>query len=230
MRTKLRKYHFEMDPAWFVSKFKSGNFEDEINMNKGFLQLSNFLPDEIARRIYDTLRALKDDEWEMSKQEDNKYQDNTAHSFLSAAQFPNSQFIFRIFQQLLPGKRSSFAAAQYTNTHHIDEHDDKSHQQIQNDVYSRAIALVYYLTPNWQSENGGLLVDLESDTKYVPQFNSLIAFNVPRRHLVTAVTTNESRFSIFGWYLSPGILYPLSKHQDSEDGSEADGDESNFHG
>jgi Rps23 Pro-64 3,4-dihydroxylase Tpa1-like proline 4-hydroxylase len=34
----------------------------------------------------------------------------------------------------------------------------------------------------------GLLEDLEGGKTYVPEFNSLVAFNVPRDHVVTPVT------------------------------------------
>jgi hypothetical protein len=45
--------------------------------------------------------------------------------------------------------------------------------------------------------------------EYVPEWNSLVAFKVPRFHEVTAVTSNRPRYSIFGWFLQPGQLYPL---------------------
>jgi Rps23 Pro-64 3,4-dihydroxylase Tpa1-like proline 4-hydroxylase len=45
-------------------------------------------------------------------------------------------------------------------------------------------------------------VDVETDARYVPEFNSLVLFRVPRQHLVEPVTQSEyPRFSIFGWFL-----------------------------
>ena len=58
---------------------------------------------------------------------------------------------------------------------------------------------------------GGILVDMETTRKYVPEFNSLIAFNVPRFHEVQALTTDRARYSIFGWFLSNGILYEVTQ-------------------
>ena len=75
--------------------------------------------------------------------------------------------------------------------------------------YSRDIAVIYYLTKDWKREMGGILVDMETNRKYVPEFNSLIAFNVPRFHEVQALTTDRPRYSIFGWFLSSGILYEV---------------------
>jgi Rps23 Pro-64 3,4-dihydroxylase Tpa1-like proline 4-hydroxylase len=52
---------------------------------------------------------------------------------------------------------------------------------------SRDIAVIYYLTKKWSREDGGLLKDLAGGTDFVPQFNSLIAFRIPRMHQVCYV-------------------------------------------
>ena len=44
---------------------------------------------------------------------------------------------------------------------------------------------------------------------YVPQFNSVVAFRVPRYHQVTPVSSSHPRYSVFGWFLQPGQLYDL---------------------
>jgi Rps23 Pro-64 3,4-dihydroxylase Tpa1-like proline 4-hydroxylase len=57
--------------------------------------------------------------------------------------------------------------------------------------------------------------------EYVPEFNSLIVFRVPRPHEVTKVTAKapEKRFSIFGWYyrLQAALAYAklVSSYQNS---------------
>jgi Rps23 Pro-64 3,4-dihydroxylase Tpa1-like proline 4-hydroxylase len=98
--------------------------------------------------------------------------------------------------------------------HHIAPHDDRSILEIENDdgkkvKYSRDIALIYYMTKDWTKEMGGTLVDMESNRKYVPEFNSLVAFTVPRWHEVQALITDRPRYSIFGWFLSKGVLYDI---------------------
>jgi Rps23 Pro-64 3,4-dihydroxylase Tpa1-like proline 4-hydroxylase len=70
--------------------------------------------------------------------------------------------------------------------------------------------LIYYLTKDWKAEFGGTLVDIPTDDKYVPEFNSLIAFTIPRFHEVLAVTCDRPRYSIFGWFLTEGKLYDLN--------------------
>jgi Rps23 Pro-64 3,4-dihydroxylase Tpa1-like proline 4-hydroxylase len=48
--------------------------------------------------------------------------------------------------------------------------------------------VIYYLTKDWTEANGGVLIDIPTGTRYVPEFNSLVAFRIPRFHEVTAVT------------------------------------------
>lgn len=50
---------------------------------------------------------------------------------------------------------------------------------------------------------------------YIPEFNSAIAFRVPRYHEVTRMNTNQPRFSVFGWFLQPGQLYELFQGDDA---------------
>ncbi len=118
---------------------------------------------------------------------------------------------------------------QYLHSHFIDPHDDRAYKTIGGKQYSRSIAVIYYLTPNWTEEEGtdpiqnfmktksntslligGALIDIDADSKkYVPEFNSLIAFTVPRWHQVEIMQTDRPRYSIFGWFLEPGQLYDL---------------------
>ena len=48
-------------------------------------------------------------------------------------------------------------------------------------------------------------MDLEdNEREYLPTFNSLVLFTVPRMHAVKAVTKKGAkRYSIFGWWLEP---------------------------
>jgi hypothetical protein len=61
---------------------------------------------------------------------------------------------------------------------------------------SRDLALIYYLTKDWQQGYGGLLQDLEGGATFVPQYNSAVVFRVPRYHEVTALATSRHRYSV----------------------------------
>lgn len=82
-----------------------------------------------------------------------------------------------------------------------------SHTRGNAGVFSRTIAVVLYLNKGWSPSDGGYFVDLENDKLYLPSFNRLVAFRVPRMHAVTPVIGPRPRLSIFGWWLAPGMLY-----------------------
>jgi len=196
-RSALGHQHFSV-PLAFRPDFDLNKALDD---NGGFLKINQFLPDDIAENILQTISALKSTEWEMSTADDDVGSNDTAHSFLSSDAFPNSGAIFRIFQNLLPGTRSIFSAGRYNVGHYIDEHSDEAHQVLGEELYSRSIAVVYHLCKDWQEDYGGVFCDAVTDTKYVPEFNSCIIFRVPRRHYVSPVVQAKGRFSIFGWFL-----------------------------
>jgi hypothetical protein len=127
--------------------------------------------------------------------------------------------ITRFFASLFPGKRCSFSAAEYTHGDHITKHDDHAYVMHTADPYvidstpikcSRDVAVIYYVNPDWTQDDGGMLVDLVDGKRYLPVFNSMVAFMVPRLHEVTKVRERqgrEPRRSIFGWFLEPGDIY-----------------------
>eukprot|EP01125_Pyxidicula_operculata_P007889 TRINITY_DN2664_c0_g1_i1.p1 TRINITY_DN2664_c0_g1~~TRINITY_DN2664_c0_g1_i1.p1 ORF type:complete len:557 (-),score=99.88 TRINITY_DN2664_c0_g1_i1:23-1570(-) len=196
-RKKYTKLHFELG-EYVAKKYDIKNLLEE---NDGLVKLSNFLPDTIAKRIHEVLTEISENEWVDTESEQDYSNNNIAHAFKSAKSFPYSETIFDIFRHLIPDQESTLSAARYSKGHFIDPHDDNATKTLENGVYDRDIAIIYYLTPNWKEEDGGLLVDLEKNQKYVPEFNSLISFVVPRQHEVTKIVSDKSRFSIFGWFL-----------------------------
>ncbi|CAE7206413.1 Col6a4 [Symbiodinium pilosum] len=81
----------------------------------------------------------------------------------------------------------------------------------------RKVALIYYLTKDWSADFGGCLVDnMEDGPKaIVPEFNSLVAFLVPREHWVSEMKEGSPlRYTLFGWLhdfepYPAGALKPL---------------------
>lgn len=68
--------------------------------------------------------------------------------------------------------------------------------------FRREVAAVYYLTKRWPASAGGHFIDLETGRTILPEFNTLIAFAVPRWHMVSPVRAPRlQRHSIFGWWL-----------------------------
>jgi hypothetical protein len=75
------------------------------------------------------------------------------------------------------------------------------------DNRNRRLALVIYLSPDWKQELGGVLHvvdDAAKDTQILPEYNSMIAFDVltAPQHYVSPINAGV-RLSIGGWYHKP---------------------------
>ena len=151
---------------------------------------------------------------------------STDHQFSASACAGDAQHkkdfgrMYSVIASLLPRKEHyAFQAGRYTRGHYIDAHDDAAYSDVLEHsnperkgevvLYSRDIALVYYLTKNWSDDNGGSFIDLVGGQAIVPEFNTCILFHVPRLHRVEPVLNNLVRYSIFGWFLEKGRLYEL---------------------
>eukprot|EP00123_Amoebidium_parasiticum_P014006 comp22278_c0_seq1/m.32971 comp22278_c0_seq1/g.32971 ORF comp22278_c0_seq1/g.32971 comp22278_c0_seq1/m.32971 type:complete len:654 (-) comp22278_c0_seq1:315-2276(-) len=211
-RTQWNRTHFNTD-----GKYKDFNLEKLLEENGGLVKIPNFLPAELAERLLQVFETITEDEWEMTvDQGSTDYFKSVAHAFYSTKDFPTSHAILDMFRNVLPDRAAVFSAGKYLQSHFIDEHDDRAYKVLGGKTHSRDIAFIYYLTKDWTEEMGGLLTDVEGDGKsYVPEFNSAIAFRVPRYHVVTPVTCDRPRFSIFGWFMQPGEIYDL-KYEDSD--------------
>eukprot|EP00415_Alexandrium_ostenfeldii_P001893 UN1893 len=99
--------------------------------------------------------------------------------------------------------------ARYKQGDFIDPHDDKAFAAVNGAIHSRDVAIILHLTPNWSIDDGGAFVDHAAGVARAPLFNSMVAFRVPRQHEVSRVISASPRFSIYGWFMSPGRLYDL---------------------
>ncbi|PNH05048.1 hypothetical protein TSOC_008726 [Tetrabaena socialis] len=129
----------------------------------------------------------------------------------------------RLFSLLRPGALCSFSAAKYCKSDHIAPHDDRAYTQVRLD--SGRVITASRTLADWRDEYGGVLLDLEDAAAardgrgrpYVPLWNSLVAFTVPRYHAVTPLATSRPRYSVFGWFLEPGKRYPLYRGKGEEE-------------
>lgn len=94
-------------------------------------------------------------------------------------------------------------ATRYRPGHFLNEHDDSHSQE------GRRYAYVLNLTaPEWQPEWGGVLRFPEwqgqPERRFVPRWNSLSIFRVPRPHEVLPVAAQATlpRLAITGWWLA----------------------------
>jgi len=111
--------------------------------------------------------------------------------------------VIQLIENMVPEAKVSFQAAKYTKGHHIEPHDDTAHKVIEGRIYRRAVAIIFYLSKDWDASLGGSFIDHATGTEHVPRFNTLVAFRVPRLHQVSPLTTNRARVSVFGWLYEP---------------------------
>lgn len=190
----------------------------------GLVKIPNFLPLDVAEHALSILQDIPATSWNATNAHENVANNDITHSFKSTKTGPGLQPLLRIFTLLYPDALNAFSAAKYEGGDHIAPHDDRAYTPVVMDdtkeiiQCSRDVAIIYYLTKGWNAEMGGVFRDLEGKKEFVPEFNSLVAFQVPRYHEVTAVAiTSAPRYSIFGWTLIPGVLYELYSGEGDEE-------------
>ena len=124
----------------------------------------------------------------------------------SAFEFMNSSEMCRFLEQVT-GSQVDFCdmqATKYGPGHLLTPHDDGVEGK------NRKFAYVLNLTKGWSPVWGGQLQFIEADDtisdSFVPSFNTLSVFTVPKPHHVSQVASFApySRVSLTGWYRTRG--------------------------
>ena len=184
----------------------------------GLVKIRNFLPDSTAEALHKLITHLPESDWAEAYAAEDAKENNIDHAFRSARNFPMDHAVFGLFKRILPQYFSDFSLGRYSESHFIAPHDDRAYKEINGVPYSRHIALIFYCSKDWKEEYGGQLVDMVTETEYVPEFNSMIAFEVPRFHQVKPVLAPLlARYSVFGWFFKPGINYELWTGEQEEE-------------
>ena len=209
------------DPGKVMGCVAKYPLESMLDEGGGIVKISHFFPDFVAEGILEVLEAIPAKHWNVTEAARDPTSNNIAHKFWSSKTATGLEAIFRAIAVLQPGRLNTFSAGKYEKSNHIEPHDDRAYTDVLVEgnakiKCSRDIAIIYYLTKDWAASDGGVLVDIPSQRRYVPEFNSLIAFRIPRFHEVTAVTAERARYSIFGWFLTEGILYDLYKGEGAD--------------
>ena len=114
---------------------------------------------------------------------------------------------FRRFYEAISGL--ALGPAPLINAYAYGSGDFLSHHS--DDVKSKRLSFVFYLTPGWERRFGGVLHMVHPDgevTEVAPDYNSLVVFDVAAqtRHFISAVEpcAGESRrLTVSGWFLTP---------------------------
>mmetsp|Transcript_28335 Transcript_28335/g.47543 ORF Transcript_28335/g.47543 Transcript_28335/m.47543 type:complete len:338 (+) Transcript_28335:236-1249(+) len=195
----------------------------------GVIRVDNFLPADVAEGMLQALEGALPGSWSMTEDKDDvgrkedgagsvRHKYNVGDGTLEGASSSTGAEteaaaaiagLQRAMQSLFPDATCSFQAGRYTRGCFIEPHDDVAFKDLEDATtgvvtrQARDIAVIYYLTKDWEEEMGGIFVDMEAGVQHVPKFNSLVAFKVPRLHMVTSLHTDRSRFSMFGWFYKP---------------------------
>lgn len=95
--------------------------------------------------------------------------------------------------------------ARYEAGDYLESHTDRPSG---NAAYERQRAWVWHLSARgWDAARGGEFVDEQTDTRFVPTYNSLVHFRVPRWHRVEPVApdASEARYTAYGWVITPEV-------------------------
>jgi hypothetical protein len=186
-------------------------------------KLTRFLADEasfgLEYGLYSVEGAVEAEEWDRANDEDKMFrlarlagippQFQLSPNALTYIQFrqsfqrPEFAAFFEAITGLELGPSDDFGVHAMRAGDFLRSHSD--------DVKNRRIALVIYLSPDWESTFGGTLVmtDREgNETRVDPGYNSMVVFDVlaETTHLVEPIGSDagdRARFTIGGWYPNP---------------------------
>ncbi|KAK3241218.1 hypothetical protein CYMTET_48996 [Cymbomonas tetramitiformis] len=203
--------------------------------SEAIVKVRNVLPAVVAEGALALIRSVPEEDWSVTQ---NSLPNGSAkHRFRGAAPADSAavrrglsstgleQSVSRLFQafaSLMAGSPFTFQLGRYTQGDFISPHNDAAQMEVstettgKRDTYatcSRDIAVIFYLTKSWDEADGGCFIDHATGDVYVPEFNSLIAFRVPRLHSVTPVKVRRPRYSIFGWFLRELSNGPCKKRK-----------------
>ncbi|OLP83378.1 Bifunctional lysine-specific demethylase and histidyl-hydroxylase NO66 [Symbiodinium microadriaticum] len=174
----------------------------------GVVRIPKILPDSVAQLALKTLQEMPRESWNLTQADRDASRNNVAHRF-SSRRFGSETLthLFRVLGELLPGsavlglqKADSWSPSRnvpdrgrYLHGDHIERHDDRQYTDVRMEdgstvLCSRTVAVIWYLTPDWRKEWGGAFHDLETGEEILPEFNTLVAFHVPRFHAALGKT------------------------------------------
>lgn len=217
---------------WLSSR--GGTLESHLTEAKGsIVHFRDYFPLNMANSVLAVLEGLPETAWQQS--DDTGDKGAASHQFwsLDVCDVPELQALRSVFWRMLPKLHGEptlpiFSAGRYGRSDFIGRHDDRAHVPFNGaeNIYSRTVAAIWYLTYEWQEEEGGSLVDLQgqapeldpeeapAEAWHLPIYNKLSVFEVPHWHAVSAVNSDRYRYSIFGWWHQSGIRYKLPGQED----------------
>lgn len=191
-------------------------FQHPIKIARHFA-LDNFLPAEIAEKLYEafpkpnTMHLLSSPGKLKLKYTHLKDASSLLQDINAAIQDPQVvaiiEDITEIKNQIPDTSRFAGGISTLLKGHYINPHLDNSHN-VEKKQFYRTVNLLYYVSPNWQPENGGnyeLWDESITHRLVVPSFfNRLVVMETNRTswHAVNPVLCNAPRCCIFNYFFS----------------------------
>ena len=215
----------EMSSVDFWQQLERVDLRSILLEHGGLIRVSDFLPEEEAEEALKRLKALEESVWAESSSNAYKEGDSAQGARHNFFRYDGDQLenVIGKLRAMAPDDFPSFQAAMYRKGGNLAAHDDSNYFVVEKadknqterfpagSLLFRKVAVIYYLTKDWQEDFGGALMDLHQDRFFYPRFNSMVAFLVPRLHQVQELMPGSpSRFSIFGWF-SDEKQYPSAE-------------------
>ena len=192
----------------------------------GYFFIDDLLPQNLAETIHKCFPKLEDSVSKKSIKEYKyvAYQMNLYHPILEEVIYAFQEpIVVKLIQEIcdlkdiFPDKHLYAGGLSLMNKNNfLSPHIDNSHDKDRNQW--RVLNLLYYVTPNWGSANGGNLElwpdGLKSDPLSLQsKFNRLIVMSTHKNswHSVNKINTNEIRCCVSNYYFSKTPLLPTDK-------------------
>lgn len=189
----------------------------------GFFYLDNLLPEELALKIYENFPKLSDAELRKDIREHKyiAYQMDKYHALLEEVIYAfQDEIVVKLISEIcqiedtLPDKNLyAGGLSLMKKDNFLNPHLDNSHDKDRK--LWRVLNLLFYVTPNWNIENGGNLELWPQGIKNKPtliesRFNRLVVMATHQNswHSVNKVLVDEVRCCVSNYYFSETPLLP----------------------
>lgn len=220
---------------------RHGDLDALLRQGGGVATIPDFLPGEVAEAALRQLQEIPDAAWrrccdsDMRGGESEEQMETHRFSVCEPATADVIDGLSRALWVARPQCLPSFSALRFGAGDYIGCRDDRAQAEVlgadgRSTVFSRAVGAVLYLSKGWKEQFGGDFVDYsagrEQSRRIAPAFNTLLLFEVPRKHAISPVRQSAAPplFAVHGWWMAAGELYSLSD-SDTDTDNEGESDD-----
>ena len=197
--------HLEQNTPWDQTYFVAERSENQVMPESQWLSLN-----EQQQQTFIEQRKLSDDEFDfwyesfmmVSAYQNRRHPSSILHKVLELINSLQYRKLMSDITGITQFNKLDAQATRYRAGHFLKKHNDE------NADHQRQAAYVLGFSKDWLESDGGLLQFFDDDGKptqaFVPEFNTLTLFAVPKWHEVTKVAErcDKQRLSITGWLRS----------------------------